>query len=94
LIVKSIDEVMVDLWAQGRGFLGENDDPTKRIAKPILYARDETDTLSYGYGRPIEGLTPVIDLNKKEIIEIEDLGTLWTTEIILEILLWQCWSRR
>jgi primary-amine oxidase len=65
---------MVDLWASGRGFLEETDDPTRRIAKPILYARDETDTISFGYGRPIEGLTPVIDLNNKCIIAIEDLG--------------------
>ena len=65
---------MVDLWASGRGFLEETDDPSRRIAKPILYARDETDTISFGYGRPIEGLTPVIDLNARRIVAIEDLG--------------------
>jgi hypothetical protein len=72
--VVPLSEVMVDLWASGRGFIGENDDPKKRIAKPILYARDESDTLSYGYGRPIEGLTPVIDLDEEKIISVEDLG--------------------
>ena len=65
---------MVDLWAQGRGFIGEEVYATERIAKPVLFARDESDTLAFGYGRPIEGLTPVIDLNKKKIIAIEDLG--------------------
>lgn len=116
----NLDDIMVDLWAMGRGFIGERDDPHKRIAKPILYVRgkpvscvpllsnepqctflccfsacivsfvvawytcifvflpplvDNTDDLAYGYARPIEGLTPVIDLGAQEIIEIEDLGT-------------------
>ena len=65
---------MVDLWSAGRGFLEENDNPHLRLAKPVLYVRDESDRISFGYGRPIEGLTPVIDLNARKIIEIEDLG--------------------
>eukprot|EP01117_Protostelium_nocturnum_P004118 TRINITY_DN1540_c0_g1_i2.p1 TRINITY_DN1540_c0_g1~~TRINITY_DN1540_c0_g1_i2.p1 ORF type:complete len:557 (-),score=174.36 TRINITY_DN1540_c0_g1_i2:190-1860(-) len=71
--VKDVKDVMVDLWASGRGFIEENDANENRIAKPILYLRDETDTIAYGYGRPIEGLTPVIDLYQQKIIAIEDL---------------------
>ncbi|PRP85418.1 tyramine oxidase [Planoprotostelium fungivorum] len=66
-------EVMVDLWASGRGFVEETDAGPSRIAKPILYLRDETDTIAYGYGRPVEGLTPVIDLYAQKILYIEDL---------------------
>ena len=63
--------VMVDIWSAGN--YGSEEDSTRRLARPLCFLRsDPTDN---GYARPIEGLRPVVDLNKMEVIRVEEHGT-------------------
>lgn len=63
--------VMVDIWSAGN--YGSEEDTTRRLARPLCFLRsDPTDN---GYARPIEGLRPVVDLNKMEVIRVEDYGS-------------------
>jgi primary-amine oxidase len=60
--------VMVDIWSAG--YYGEEEDRTRRLARPLCFVRsDPTDN---GYARPIEGLRPVVDLNAMEVIRVEE----------------------
>ena len=62
--------VMVDIWSAGN--YGSEEDGTRRLARPLCFLRsDPTDN---GYARPIEGLRPVVDLNKMEVIRVEQYG--------------------
>lgn len=62
--------VVVDPWAIGHfGIEGENG---IRLSRCLCYLR--TTPESNFYARPIDGLIPVVDLNKMEVLRIEDLG--------------------
>lgn len=64
--------VMVDIWSAGN--YGSEEDRTHRLARPLCFLRaDPTDN---GYARPLEGIRPVVDLNRMEVIRIEEYG-LW-----------------
>ncbi len=62
--------VMVDIWSAGN--YGDPEDSSRRLARPLCFLR--TDPTDNGYVRPIEGLRPVVDLNKMEVIRIDDHG--------------------
>jgi len=63
--------VMVDIWSAGN--YGSEEDSTRRLARPLCFLRsDRTDN---GYARPIEGIRPVVDLNKMQVIRVEEFGT-------------------
>jgi primary-amine oxidase len=62
--------VMVDIWSAGN--YGEEEESTRRLARPLCFLRaDPTDN---GYVRPIEGLRPVVDLNTMRVLRVEDYG--------------------
>ncbi len=62
--------VMVDIWSAGN--YGSEEDRTLRLARPLCFLRsDPTDN---GYARPIEGIRPVVDLNRMEVIRVEEYG--------------------
>jgi primary-amine oxidase len=62
--------VMVDIWSAG--YYGEEEERTHRLTRPLCFLRsDPTDN---GYARPIEGIRPVVDLNKMEVIRVEEYG--------------------
>lgn len=62
--------VMVDIWSAG--YYGSDEDANLRLTRPLCFLRsDPTDN---GYARPIEGIRPVVDLNKMEVIRVEDYG--------------------
>ena len=64
------DLVMIDPWPISN--FGEESEKGKRLAIGRCWLRrEETDN---GYARPIEGLSPILDLNKSEIMEIQDFG--------------------
>jgi primary-amine oxidase len=64
------DLVMIDIWTAGN--YGSDEEDNIRLARPLCFVRsDETDN---GYARPIEGLRPVVDLQKMQVIRIEDYG--------------------
>ncbi|WP_008314860.1 primary-amine oxidase [Leptolyngbya sp. PCC 6406] len=62
--------VMVDPWSAGHYGLAEEDGV--RLSRALCWVRaNPTDN---GYARPIEGVIPVVDLNKMEVIRVEDHG--------------------
>ena len=45
------------------GFFSEEDAPSRRLAKPLLFCRCESEcSLDNGYARPIEGILIVVDM--------------------------------
>jgi primary-amine oxidase len=62
--------VMVDIWSAGN--YGTEEDRANRLARPLCFLRSEPG--ENGYARPLEGLRPVVDLNKMEVIRIEEYG--------------------
>ena len=68
--VEDTSLVMVDIWSAGN--YGEEEESTRRLARPLCFLRaDPTDN---GYVRPIEGLRPVVDLNTMRVLRVEDYG--------------------
>ena len=68
--IEDVDLVMVDPWSAGNfGIEAENG---VRLSFARCWVRSSpTDN---GYARPIEGVIPVVDLNKMEVIRVEDHG--------------------
>ncbi|WP_134704570.1 primary-amine oxidase [Ammoniphilus sp. YIM 78166] len=62
--------VMVDPWSSG--YFNIPEDEGKRLVRALAWVRPAEGENGYGY--PITGLIPVVDVNKMEIIRIEDYG--------------------
>jgi primary-amine oxidase len=62
--------VMVDIWSAG--YYGSEEERTRRLTRPLCFLR--TDPTDNGYAKPIEGIRPVVDLNKMEVIRVEEYG--------------------
>ena len=68
--ITDVDLVMVDPWSAGN--FGIEEEKGKRLSYARCWVRSSpTDN---GYARPIEGVIPVVDLNKMEVIRVEDHG--------------------
>jgi primary-amine oxidase len=68
--ITDLELVVVDPWAIGNfGFV---DEVGIRLSRAICYLRSVPD--GNFYSRPIDGLVPVVDLNKMQVIRIEDAG--------------------
>jgi primary-amine oxidase len=68
--ITDLDLVVVDPWAIGN--FGFDDEVGIRLSRAICYLRSVPD--GNFYSRPIDGLVPVVNLNKMEVIRIEDMG--------------------
>ena len=68
--ITDLDLVMVDPWSAGNFGVEEEKGVRLSFARCWLRA-GPTDN---GYARPIEGVIPVVDLNKMEVIRVEDHG--------------------
>jgi primary-amine oxidase len=68
--ITNLDEVVVDPWAIGN--FGFEHEQGLRLSRCLCYVRTTPD--SNFYARPIDGLVPVVDLNKMEVLRIEDTG--------------------
>ncbi|KAL6973174.1 D-amino acid oxidase [Sarracenia purpurea var. burkii] len=69
--VEDIDLVMVDAWCAG--YHSEADAPSRRLAKPLIFCRTESDCpLENGYARPVEGIHVLVDMQNMVVIEFED----------------------
>jgi primary-amine oxidase len=67
--ITNVDLVMVDPWSAGY-YGGDKDE--RRLVRALCWMKaSPTDN---GYARPIEGVVPVVDLNKMEVITVEDYG--------------------
>ncbi|MBD0334224.1 MAG: primary-amine oxidase [Cyanobacteria bacterium Co-bin13] len=65
-----LETVVVDPWAIGN--FGFEDEVGSRLSRCLCYVRNTPE--SNFYSRPIDGLVPVVDLNKMEVLRIEDVG--------------------
>lgn len=62
--------VMIDPWSSG--YFGIPEDEGKRLVRALAWVRPAEGENGYAY--PVTGLIPVVDVNKMEIIRIEDYG--------------------
>ena len=63
---------MVDAWSAGHYGNEPAGDRGKRLVRALCWV--QSDARDNGYAHPIEGLITVIDLNRKEVVRVEDLG--------------------
>ena len=68
--ITDLSLVVVDPWAIGN--FGFADEMGIRLSRCLCYLR-ATPAGNF-YARPIDGLVPVVDLNKMQVLQIEDLG--------------------
>lgn len=68
--ITDLDLVMVDPWAPGN--FGFEDETGIRFSRCLCYLRATPD--SNAYARPIDGLVPMVDLNRMQVIRIDDQG--------------------
>jgi primary-amine oxidase len=71
--ITDLSGVMVEAWSAGHYGNEPESDKGKRLVRALCWLR--TGPVDNGYARPIEDLITVIDLNKKEVVRVEDLAT-------------------
>jgi primary-amine oxidase len=70
--IEDLDNVMIDPWSVG--YNGPDDAPEKaRLVRPLTWVR-KGDPDDNGYARPVEGLVVRFDLDRMEVVDIEDHG--------------------
>ncbi|GJX89810.1 copper amine oxidase [Tanacetum coccineum] len=69
--IDDLDLVMVDPWCVG--YHSEADAPNRRLAKPLIFCRTESDCpMENGYARPVEGIDVLVDMQNMVVIEFKD----------------------
>lgn len=69
--IEDLDLVMVDAWCVG--YHSEADAPRRRLAKPLIFCRTESDCpMENGYARPVEGIHVLVDMQNMVLVEFED----------------------
>lgn len=67
--ITDMDLVTVDPWSAGN-YEGTEEEHNRRILRALTWVRGEEGDNSYA--RPVDGLIAIVDMNKKELIRIED----------------------
>jgi primary-amine oxidase len=70
--IEDLELVMVDAWSAGHYGNEPPEDKGKRIVRALCWVR--SDAADNGYAHPIENIVAVVDLNRKELIRLEDHG--------------------
>jgi primary-amine oxidase len=68
--ITDMELVMVDTWSAGN--YGNQEEQTRRLLRSLAYMRSAPDDNAYAH--PIEGVIGYVDLNKQEVIRVEDHG--------------------
>ncbi|KAJ0441209.1 putative primary-amine oxidase [Helianthus annuus] len=69
--IDDMDLVMVDAWCVG--YHSKADAPSRRLAKPLIFCRTESDSpMENGYARPVEGIRVLVDMQNMVVLEFED----------------------
>ncbi|MGC1285068.1 MAG: primary-amine oxidase, partial [Streptosporangiaceae bacterium] len=88
--ITDFDMAMIDPWSVGYG--GPEDAASEgRFLRPLTWIR-QGDPEDHGYARPVEGLIVRFDLDRMEVVDIEDHGAIplppssgnYTSEAILD----------
>jgi primary-amine oxidase len=88
--IDNVDLIMVDAWSAGSYGNEPPEDHGKRLVRALCWHR--TELHDNGYARPIENLVAVVDLNRKQLIRVEDYGAVplatiaanWTRQYVKE----------
>jgi primary-amine oxidase len=70
--ISDVNLVMVDPWSAGVYGTEREEEKGKRLSRALCWVRSEP--MDNGYARPIDGIVAVVDLNKMEVLRIEDFG--------------------
>jgi primary-amine oxidase len=68
--LRDLELVMVDTWS-----VGSFEEPNQRVGRALAWLRGDL-TGDNGYARPIGGLIALVDLNRMEVVRIDDHGAL------------------
>ncbi|KVH88959.1 Copper amine oxidase [Cynara cardunculus var. scolymus] len=64
---------MPNLYFRCVGYHSEADAPKRRLAKPLIFCRTESDCpMENGYARPVEGIDVLVDMQNMVVIEFKD----------------------
>jgi primary-amine oxidase len=89
--VTDVELVMVDPWSAGIYGTELPIDGGKRLSRALCWVRSEAK--DNGYARPLDGVIAVVDLNKMEVLRVEDYGVVplppesgnWAREYVGEV---------
>ena len=70
----NIELVMVDPWSAGMYGTERPDEAGLRLSRALAWVRSEAN--DNGYARPLDGVVAVVDLNKMQVLRIEDYGVI------------------
>ncbi len=70
----NIELVMVDPWSAGMYGTERPDEAGLRLSRALAWVRSEA--ADNGYARPLDGVVAVVDLNKMQVLRVEDYGVL------------------
>lgn len=68
--ISDFDLAIIDPWSAGH--YGAEEDPSRRLIRGLTWMRTQED--DNGYARPIEGLVAVVDIDRGEVVALEDHG--------------------
>ena len=70
--ITDFDLAMIDPWPAGYYGPGDHYDNSPLVCRPLTFMRAAPS--EHGYARPVEGLIVTFDLDKMEVLDIEDHG--------------------
>jgi primary-amine oxidase len=70
--IHDVGLIMVDAWSAGHYGNEPPEDRGKRLVRALCWIRSEP--RDNGYARPIENIVAVVDLNRKQLVRVEDYG--------------------
>lgn len=70
--VADVELVMVEPWSAGIYGTERPEDLGRRLTRALCFVR--TEAKDNGYARPLDGVIVVVDLNKMEVMRVEDYG--------------------
>ena len=70
--IDDVSLIMVDAWSAGHYGNEPPEDKGKRLVRALCWFRSELH--DNGYARPIDNVVAVVDLNRKQLVRIEDYG--------------------
>jgi len=70
--VTDLDLLMVDPWSAGAYHTDLPEAERRRLVRALTWVRGEAG--DNGYARPLQGLMALVDLNKLELVQLEDVG--------------------
>ena len=74
--IEDLGLVMIDAWSAGHYGNEPPEDKGKRLVRALCWVRSEPN--DNGYAHPVENIVVVVDLNRKQVVRLEDYGVIPT----------------